>query len=200
MYEYEYSVIPKETILAVSLILTIFILMIQCVRRKWNIKKYVGSIIVYSISEVYVYNILGDVSLGGAKPFDDNVYSKVPFGNLLYDYAQFDESILWQYQRDFFVFFAITITFFILFGCVCVYFYEIKSLKMFYWFSLIFFELIQFMIMQLSYRFLISKRYPLVFDTGAFILVPLCLAIGIIIGNTLRGNVNDRSKKCIKNI
>ncbi len=191
----EYSVIPKETILVFLIICTLILLLIQFARRKWNFKKYIGVISLSAIFGIYLYNIFGDIALGGASEFDDFYYSKIPFGNLIYNHAGFDENIIAQYRHDFTIFFAITITFLILFGFIVVYFFEITHLKLFWLFSFIGLELIQILLMELSYRFLISKTYPLVFDTGAFILVPICLALGIVMGKTLKGTAHDKSKQ-----
>lgn len=187
----EYSVIPRETIFVFSFILTIVLLIVQFIRRKWKLKRYCGVIMLYSISEIYVYNTFGDIALGGGAPFDNYYYSKIPFGNFIYNHVQFDDTIMKQYRHDFLIFFAITITFLILFGFIIVYFFEIKNLKLFWLFSFLGLEIVQFLLMELSYRFLISKSYPLVFDTGAFILVPICLALGIFIGKTLKGKKHD---------
>lgn len=190
----EYSVVPKETIFVFSFIFIIVFLVIQFIRRKWKLKKYIGTALLYSVLEIYVYNVFGDISLGGGMPFDNFYYSKIPFGNFIYNNVQFEDNIMKQYQHDFFIFFAITITFFILFGFIIVMFFEINNLKLFWLCSFLGIELVQFLLMELSYRFLISKSYPLVFDTGAFILVPICLALGITVGNTLKGKRHDRIK------
>ena len=90
----EYSVIPRETILVFLVICTLILLLIQIVRRKWNFKKYIGVISLSAILGIYLYNIFGDIALGGASAFDDFYYSKIPFGNLIYNHVEFEENII----------------------------------------------------------------------------------------------------------
>lgn len=187
-----YHTIPRETILFISLISLLIVLTIQFIKRQWKFKKYLGSVLLYSVTETYVYNVFGDIQLGEAQPFDQFYYSKIPFGNLFYNHVQFDDIIMKQYRHDFFVFFALTTTFIILFSFIITCFFSIKNLKKLWLILFLTLEIIQFMLMELSYHFLIMKEYPLVFDTGAFILVPLCLAIGIFAGSKLRKSSHDK--------
>jgi len=153
--------------------------MILLILRKFKIKQYIAFVLVFlDLLFLFKFNIY-DITVGKQLSFyTASTFSKIPFGNVIYNYINTSAYVNSIYQHLFTAYFITTLIFSVVWGIILPLCLKNAELKKIYILSSIILIPIELLFMFLAYSGISYFQKTTVFDFGCFIL----LAAGIFFG------------------
>lgn len=170
----------SDTIFTYEIVVFLLLMAFLIIKRKLKFKQYVFLVGLFGACALYVKNIFKTIVIGEPVWSTKGKYSLIPFGNLL-SLVVNNDSLTEEMKSLIFVFFIGIIPFFILSGFFVAGIFTNKnrfSYKKLFVFGCLILELLQIAAFLLVYNDMI---YIGIFDTSAFLLVPVLYGLGLFV-------------------
>ena len=180
--------IPAGTTLMFLAILYFILIAVQGIRRKLRLKQLIASLFLFAAGAAWIAVCLHEYYLFTDHYPLTSIFSKVPFGNLIYHNIP---EISVRYQPLFTRYFIVTFLFAVVWGVCLPYLIKQASYRKLLQISAIVLIPCELLFMVLCYT---GISYDTVFDFGCFFL----LFLGITIGWKIYAILQERSKTAAK--